>query len=131
MESFATALVVLVVVAALWIAAVYFPLRAAVERFDSAMGHLGAFHPQLVPEDHWYLMILGVEPARQRLGLGGALLQPVLARADREGLRCYLETQKPVNVPFYQAHGFEVAAETDVPGDGPHFWLMARTPRAR
>jgi len=103
----------------------------AVERFDSAMGHLGAFHPQLVPEDHWYLMILGVEPARQRQGLGGALLQPMLARADREGLRCYLETQKPVNVPFYQAHGFEVAAETDVPGDGPHFWLMARTPRAR
>jgi len=103
----------------------------AFARFDSVMAHLGELHHQLEPAEHWYLMILGVEPARQRQGIGSALLQPVLARADREGRRCYLETQKPANVPFYQAHGFAVSRETDAPDAGPHLWLMARPPRPR
>jgi GNAT superfamily N-acetyltransferase len=103
--------------------------EAAFLRFLTAMSHLEPFHHEQMPDDHWYLMILGVDPPRQRQGVGGALLQPVLARADEAGQRCYLETQRERNVPFYQAHGFEVAVETDIPDGGPHMWLMARSPR--
>jgi GNAT superfamily N-acetyltransferase len=99
------------------------------ERFGRTMAHLGELHHELAPDDHWYLMILGVEPVRQGQGLGGALLQPVLREADAAGRRCYLETQKAGNVPFYRAHGFAVLRETDIPGDGPHLWLMTRPPR--
>ena len=47
---------------------------------------------KLEPSHHWYLMILGVVPADQGRGIGGALMQPVLEEADREGVPCYLET---------------------------------------
>ena len=40
-------------------------------------------HEQSITGRHWYLVELGVEPARQGDGVGGALLQPVLARADQ------------------------------------------------
>jgi ribosomal protein S18 acetylase RimI-like enzyme len=85
-------------------------------------------HERLVPEPHWYLMILGVDPPHQGRGVGGTLIRPTLARADAEGVRCYLETAKERNLAFYRRHGFEVAAEDDVP-DGPHVWMMTREPR--
>ncbi len=96
------------------------------ERFGNMFGHLETLH---LHEPHWYLFILGVDPPRQGQGLGGALMAPVLARADAEGLPCYLETMKTRNVPFYQKHGFEVVVEDDVPGGGLHFWTMKRSPR--
>jgi ribosomal protein S18 acetylase RimI-like enzyme len=105
------------------------PLRfglGAFRRLMASQGHYERLHKRDVPSRHWYLPTLGVDPARQGQGIGGALLQPVLARADAEGLWCYLETEKEKNVPFYRRHGFEVAAEGDLPGDGPHFWTMRR-----
>jgi len=53
----------------------------------------------------------------------------VLARADAEGLLCYVETEKERNLPFYRRHGFEVVVEDDMPNGGPHFWTMRREPR--
>ena len=94
------------------------------------MAHLGEWHRQLAPEPHWYLMILGVDPPHQGRGVGGELMQPVLAQCDRDGLPAYLETQKARNVPFYRKHGFEVLRETEAPSGGPHWWLMKRAPRA-
>ena len=69
---------------------------------------------------------LGVEPDRQGQGIGSALIQPVLGRADAEGLPCYLETTKERNVTFYRRHGFDVVAEGDLPDLGPPFWTMRR-----
>ena len=96
------------------------------ERFNNFFGHLGELHERDVQPRHWYLFILGVDPPRQGQGVGSALIQPVLARADSEGLPCYLETTKAINVPFYQRHGFEVVLEDDMPGGGPRFWTMKR-----
>ena len=98
-------------------------------RFLSAVNHLEHLHDRDAPERHWYLMILGVDPPRQGHGVGGALIQPILARADAEGLPCYLETMKTRNVPFSQKHGFEVIVEDDLPKGGPHFWTMKRPAR--
>jgi hypothetical protein len=31
-------------------------------------------------------------------------------------------------VPFYERHGFQVVGQLDVPGGGPHLWLMWHDP---
>jgi ribosomal protein S18 acetylase RimI-like enzyme len=83
-------------------------------------------HPR---EPHWYLAVLGTHPDHQGKGVGSALLAPVLARCDAEGVPAYLESSKEANVPFYRRHGFEVTAPLDVPAGGPRIWLMWREPR--
>ena len=83
-----------------------------------------------MPEDHWYLMILGVDTAKQGQGVGSSLVAPMLARADADGLPCYLETMKERNVVFYEKHGFQVVVEDDLPKGGPHFWTMKRPAKA-
>ena len=103
--------------------------RAAVGRLMSAANYMARLHKRDVPSRHWYLSILGVDPPRQGQGIGGALIQPVLARADAEGLLCYVETERERNLLFYRRHGFEVVVEDDLPNGGPHFWTMKREPR--
>jgi len=80
-----------------------------------------------VPTPHWYLSILGVDPDHQGKGLGGALLQPALAKADQEGLPCYLETLEEKNLAFYGRHGFEVLVDDREPHSGLKFWTMIRS----
>ena len=99
---------------------------AGLLRFLRVARYAEAIHEHAVPQAHWYLWALGVEPARQGQGLGGLLMQPVLARARAEGISCYLETMNGVNVPFYQRHGFNVVSEGDAPGSGLRVWAMLR-----
>lgn len=99
-------------------------------RFMSLVNHMEHLHERDMPEPHWYLMVLGVDPPRQGQGVGSALIQPMLDRADAEGLPCYLETMKTKNLPFYQRHGFSVVVEDDLPKGGPHFWTMKRPAKA-
>lgn len=80
-------------------------------------------------QPHWYLASLGVRPDRQGEGLGPLMLYPVLSRCNEDSLPAYTETSAHRNVPFYRRHGFEVIKELDVPGDGPHVWLLWRDPR--
>jgi len=102
----------------------------ATSRFMRMSSHLDKRHEHDVQGRHWYLMILGVEPERQGQGVGGALIQPVIARAEGDGLPCYLETMKEINVTFYRKHGFAVVSEGDIPDDGgPHYWTMRRDPQ--
>lgn len=82
-------------------------------------------HPS---EPHWYLSVLATDPALQGRGIGTALLDPVLARCDAEGLPAYLETQKEANVAWYGRAGFEVSAEVRLPGTPP-VWCLRREPR--
>jgi ribosomal protein S18 acetylase RimI-like enzyme len=97
-------------------------------RFMSSLNYLEELHKRDVPPRHWYLATLGVDPPRQGQGVGGTLMQPVLARSDADGLPCYLETETEINVGFYNRHGFEVIVEVDLPKDGPHIWTMKREP---
>ena len=78
---------------------------------------------------HWYLLLLGVAPAHQRLGLGSALVRVGLARAAAAGLPCYLETLNAADLPFYQRLGFSVATTGAVSKGGPPLWGMIWTPR--
>lgn len=85
-------------------------------------------HKEDPPKRHWYLNVLGVEPERQGQGIGGRLIAPILERADRRHVSCYLETGKEINVRFYEKHGFEVVREGNLPGGGPPWWTMLREP---
>lgn len=82
-------------------------------------------HPR---EPHWYVSVLGVEPRQQGKGLGRALLDPALARADGQRLPVYLETSNERNLSFYRHFGFEVVEEIETPGGGPPLWAMLRPP---
>ncbi len=77
----------------------------------------------------WYLHYVGVRPEHQGKGHGGRIIRAQTARADAEGLPCWLETATPENVPLYERLGFVIRQEWDVPGDGPHFWGMMRPVR--
>jgi len=89
-----------------------------------------AMHRSLVKGKHCYLLFLGVEPGQQQHGIGSMLIKPVLKRADEEGLPCYLETMKEVNLAFYRKHGFGVGDEKQIANGGPHIWALLRPPGA-
>lgn len=63
-------------------------------------------HPREQP--HWYLAVIGVDPARQGSGVGAALLRSRLRRCDQDGLAAYLESSNPDNMALYQHFGFDV-----------------------
>ncbi|HEX4214360.1 MAG TPA: GNAT family N-acetyltransferase [Candidatus Dormibacteraeota bacterium] len=97
-------------------------------RFQTvARGSVGLeeHHPR---DAHYYLMFLGVRPARQGQGLGGALLSHQLRRCDQEGAAAYLENSNQRNLPLYGRHGFAVTGEHRLGEDGPPLWLMWRPP---
>jgi GNAT superfamily N-acetyltransferase len=74
----------------------------------------------------WYLLLLVVDPSVQRAGIGTALQQPGLETADKEGLDCYLETQKPENIAYYRRFGYDVVDELRPVKSGPPLWTMRR-----
>ncbi|HLG75013.1 MAG TPA: GNAT family N-acetyltransferase [Ktedonobacteraceae bacterium] len=100
----------------------------AYRRFMEIIDHLEHVSSQVVPSDHWYLSLIGVSPLSQGQGIGGALLTPVLQRADVEGISCYLETFEAKNLAFYQRHGFQVVATDTEPHSQLPFWAMRRDP---
>ena len=83
-------------------------------------------HPE---EPHWYLAIIGSDPAVRGKGFGNALMRSRLDRCDAEHAPAYLESSKPDNVPYYQRFGFEVTGEITLPGGGPSLIPMWRPPR--
>lgn len=83
-----------------------------------------------VPEPHWYLDMVGVDPARQGAGVGGTLLRAIHERADSDGWPTALFTVQPRNVPFYERHGYELVAEGTEPIAGLSYWCFRRAPLA-
>jgi ribosomal protein S18 acetylase RimI-like enzyme len=101
----------------------------ALARFNRLANRLDDLHPQLAPEPHWYLTMLGVDPGWQRQGIGEVLMQPIFQAADHDGLCCYLEAPTAENARYYSRRGFQVVAETDIPDSTVHIWHMRREPR--
>jgi GNAT superfamily N-acetyltransferase len=86
---------------------------------------MASYHPK---EPHWYLPLIGVDPAYQRKGFGAALLQDTLRQCDRDHMAAYLESTNPANVPLYRRHGFEVLGTIQV-GSSPPLFPMLRPAR--
>ncbi len=79
-----------------------------------------------MPEPHWYIMILGVDPVHHGKGLGKALMEPVMKKAEANGQPVYLETAQPANVSFYQKLGFSVLRELIDPTSGLKMWTFRK-----
>jgi GNAT superfamily N-acetyltransferase len=94
--------------------------------FKDAVEEAAKHTPQ---EPHWFLAVVGADPAAQGQGQGAALLRSGLAKADAAGLPAYLESSKASNLPFYEHFGFTVREEMRLPGEGPVLWAMWREPR--
>jgi len=101
------------------------------ERAGEVMQALArVFASQPVDEPHFYLFTLGTHAEHQNRGLGGRVLEPVLAHCDAQGLSAHLESSNPRNLAFYQRHGFEVTGEIAVTATGPIIRPMRREPGA-
>lgn len=99
------------------------------ERHPTAFAFLEqvqGYHPT---DEHWYLPFIGVDPRHQGQGIGSSVLKQGLARADRDGLGCYLEASTPRNKVLYERHGFVATGEIQA-GDSPPLWPMWRDPNA-
>jgi GNAT superfamily N-acetyltransferase len=101
----------------------------AYQRYRDVVGREWQARERDMTAPCWYLFLLGVEPSCQRRGLGGALMRPILERADAERVACYLETENQCNVAFYLKQGFEVIVNGEEAGaSGVRFWTFRRTP---
>jgi ribosomal protein S18 acetylase RimI-like enzyme len=92
---------------------------------SALMEQMGRYHPS---EPHWYLPLIGVDPAHQGKGYGAALMRHALSQCDHERKLAYLESTNPRNVPLYERHGFEVLGTIQV-GTSPPIRPMLRKPK--
>jgi ribosomal protein S18 acetylase RimI-like enzyme len=97
--------------------------RRVAERWAQVYRSLADAHPDT---PHWYLSLLGVDPAHQGRGLGRSLLESWLQSVDCEAAASYLETDREQNLAFYRRAGFDVRSEIRVLGID--VWCMWRPP---
>lgn len=82
----------------------------------------------LAGRSHYYLWGLAVDPSRQRKGVGTALLEAFLEKADEEKLPVYLETHKEANVSYYENRGFKLIGSEIIPKHNLRFWCLLHEP---
>jgi GNAT superfamily N-acetyltransferase len=95
------------------------PLAARVER---------AMEERHLREPHFYVRIVGVRTALQGQGVGTALMQPTLQRADAAGLPTYIEASTQRSAALYERLGFVHMDVLELPEGGPPLWPMRRPP---
>ena len=100
--------------------------KEAGQRMQHFSKYIEAKHKDLAPFNHWYLMLLGVDPKFQGRGFAGRLLRGMLSNIYEEDLSCYLETHNEQNVSMYQHFGFKVIDEFTVPEANMKLWAMLR-----
>jgi GNAT superfamily N-acetyltransferase len=94
-----------------------------------AMRRTGTREGHDIEERHWHLGPVVVDAHLQGMGVGSRLMQVFCARMDAARQGAYLETDKSINVRFYERFGFEVVGEQEVLGVTNHF--MLRRPEGR
>ena len=97
-------------------------------RMMATLGEFDRSHKQRMPDPHWYLMALGVDPEYQHAGHGSALVRWGIQRADTDNMPIYLETETGASASFYDQLGFEVLDEITIEAIGLLFSLMIRHP---
>jgi ribosomal protein S18 acetylase RimI-like enzyme len=90
---------------------------------------MGAWAGHDPEERHWHLGPVAVDAHLQGMGIGSMLMSVFRARMDAAGEDAYLETDREINIHFYERFGFETVAEENVLGT-PN-WFMTRRAQAR
>ncbi len=78
------------------------------------------------PDETWYIFQVAVDPEKQGLGLGSAMLRPFFNWLDERHLPCYLETHKEKNVDLYTHYGFLVKDTDTLPNKKDKQYAMIR-----
>ncbi|KAJ5361237.1 hypothetical protein N7541_002081 [Penicillium brevicompactum] len=84
------------------------------------------------PQGYYFCNIVAVNPEAQGNGVGRLLFEAVTKRADKEGVKCYLESSKSVpNVAIYERMGFEMRKEMECRDgeDACMLYCMVRDPK--
>ena len=92
---------------------------ALVQAFEDA-------HPHHA--DHYYLTLLGTDPAHRGNGLGLRLLEDTLQLADDDGTPAHLEASNPANIPLYERSDSRRTRRSQFP-TAPTLTTMWRDPR--
>ena len=97
-------------------------------RLTATMRAFDELHRQQMPDPHWYLLALGVDPAFQGRGHGSSLVLWGIERANKHNKAVYLETEADANAAFYLNLGFEVLNEVTIEAINMDFSLMIHRP---
>lgn len=92
----------------------------------SVSDYICSIHKRHIASPHWYLYLLGVDPAFRGKGYASKLVKAMLSRTDRENLACYLDNTNEKNLPMYQHYGFRVIEEYEIPRTGVKIWAMLK-----
>ncbi len=103
-------------------------LRAFGTRLPLAGRVRGAMEERHLLEPHFYVRIVGVRTRQQGKGVGSALMQPTLQRADSAGLPAYIEASSERSAALYERLGFVHMNVLELPDGGPPVWRMRRPP---
>lgn len=82
-------------------------------------------HKEYANFPHLYLYNIAVDPEHQGKGWTSVLMKPMLVKADKERLPCYLESPER-NVSLYEHFGFEVLEHISRTDSDNDIWLMMR-----
>jgi GNAT superfamily N-acetyltransferase len=99
-------------------------------RLPRAMRVQRAMAERHLREPHFYVRTVGVRTALQGKGVGSALMQPTLERADSAGLPAYIEASSERSAALYERLGFRHMGVFELPEGGPPVWPMRRPPAA-
>jgi len=80
---------------------------------------------ECMKEHNLHLILLAVLPRKQGMGIGKKLMNLFIQEADSRGLPCYLETQNPSNLGFYESFGFSIVREVEISSELKS-WSMIR-----
>jgi ribosomal protein S18 acetylase RimI-like enzyme len=98
-------------------------------RSQACEAFVGETHEKLLKgRPHYYLWGLAIHPSHKRTGIGTALLEPILEKADAEAMPIYLETHDERNVAYYQRTGFSLLHTARIPKYNIPIWCMLREP---
>ncbi|QRN80752.1 MAG: GNAT family N-acetyltransferase [Nocardiopsis sp. BM-2018] len=87
-----------------------------VNRLPEVLRYFAELKASAPEEPHWYLAVLGTDPAARGAGVGSRLLREGLAQADADGVPVYLETMNPANIGYYEKYDFRVMRAINDPG---------------
>ena len=97
-------------------------------RFRRAVRVERAMEHRHLREPHFYVRTVGVRTTLQGKGVGTALMQPTLERADSAGLPAYIEASTERSAALYERLGFVHLGVYELPEGGPPVWPMRRPP---
>jgi GNAT superfamily N-acetyltransferase len=109
-------------------APIYLGLKNYIRSMDCET-FVGNTHTKIMNKrPHYYLWGLVADPQQQKKGVGSALMDILIGRADAEHLPIYLETHREINVAYYKKFGFDLILSDSIPKFDIPIWCMVREP---